>query len=448
MESPSRPSRPFGVLSFAVALLGAAGFGLSLRIFPLQVSTPLVLLALAAVLSENYALDLTNYTISLAYPMTVAAIVFAGPTGAALVVAVTAINVGDFRNRTAPSVMLFNIGELVSVTLLAGWAYVVLGGRILGPTSELSVQPFRAGDFPGILVPFVVVALVCTFGNLAMMGVGVSLYHRQRLRSSLVGVAWLVPSQLALAFVGYLVAQVLAINLVALPLFVAPLLVARQLYQRYAAAKEAYADTVRSLVGALEAKDPYTRGHSERVAKYSLELGVLVGLDTRMLERLEYAALLHDLGKLAVPGALLTKPGLLTNEEMESVRHHAARGAEMVARIPPLRDLSDFVGSHHEWYDGSGYPLQTRSPEIPLLSLIMAVADSYDAMTTTRAYRRALTHDEAIAELIGGAGSQFDPNLVRTFIEGHIGRPERGHDRPEETSREAIPRTAGDGAAC
>ena len=449
MEHPRRPSRPFVVLSSIVVVLGAAGLVLSWRVLPPQLSVPLALLALAVILSDNYALKLTYYTMSLAYPMTVAAIVLAGPTGAALVVALTAINFADLRDRTPPSVMLYNLGELVSVTLAAGWAYLSLGGRLLGPTSTLAAQPFKAGDFPSILVPFIVVALVCTLGNLALMGLGVSLFHRQPLGSSLAGVAWLVPTQLALAFVGYLIAQILAINIVALPLLVAPLLVARQLYQRYAAAKEAYTDTVRSLIGALEAKDPYTRGHSERVAMYSVTLGTFVGLDARTLQRLECAALLHDLGKLAVPGALLTKPGLLTDEEMESVRLHASRGAEMVAKIPPLRDLSDFVGNHHEWYDGGGYPSKAKAPEIPLISLIMGVADSYDAMTTTRAYRPALTHDEAIAELIGGAGSQFDPYLVRSFIEGHVGCVERERGRlDEEVPAESIAAAAQDGVAC
>jgi HD-GYP domain-containing protein (c-di-GMP phosphodiesterase class II) len=271
------------------------------------------------------------------------------------------------------------------------------------------------------------------------MALGITTLRDQTLRSSLAGLTWLVPSQLALAFVGYLIAQVLAISLLALPLFAAPLLVARQLYQRYAALKEAYADTVRSLIGALEAKDPYTRGHSERVARYALKLGAAVGLDSRTLERLEYAALLHDLGKLAVPGEVLTKPGSLTDEEMELIRLHPTRGADMVAKIPPLKDLSDLVGAHHEWYGGGGYPLDSHSPAIPQLSLILCVADSYDAMTTTRSYRPALTHDQAIAQLIGGAGGQFDPDLVRAFIEGRVGSLEQEEGQFKEVPATAVP---------
>ena len=402
-------------------------------------SVSLVLLALAAVLSENYALYLERYHISLTYPLTVAAIILGGPTAAAVIAALSAVTLMDIRTKIAPSAMLFNLGQLVVVTLMAGWTYLALGGRILLGGGFASGQPLSVGDFPEILIPLVAVAMVCTLGNVAIMAIGLSTIHGQTMRSSLAGLAWLIPSQLALAFVGYLIAQVLAINLIALPLFIAPLLVARQLYQRYATLKEAYADTVGSLIGALEAKDPYTRGHSERVAGYALELGVAVGLDSRTLERLEYAALLHDLGKLAVPGKLLTKPGSLTEEEMGSVRLHASRGAEMVAKIPPLKDLSEFVGNHHEWYGGGGYPLKAKAPAIPQLALILGVADSYDAMTTTRAYRPALTHEQAVAQLIGGAGSQFDPDLVRAFIEGRVGCGEQEEGDLVQVPGSAVP---------
>jgi len=425
MEESNRPPRPFRFLAYALFALAVSGMVFSWRALPPQASIPLVLLAIAAVLSENYALALPSYTVSLAYPLTVAAILLAGPTSAAFVAALTAISIADFRAKTSLSAMIFNLAELVLVTLAAGWSYLALGGRTLLTAGLGSGQPLSNGDFPKMLLPLVVVALVCTLGNVLILALGLTALRQQTIRSSLGQLTWAIPSQLALAFVGYLIAQGLAISLFALPLFVAPLLVARQLYQRYATLKEAYADTVGSLIGALEAKDPYTRGHSERVAGYALELGAAVGLDSRTLERLEYAALLHDLGKLAVPGKLLTKPGSLTDEEMGSVRLHASRGAEMVAKIPPLKDLSEFVGNHHEWYGGGGYPLKAKAPAIPQLALILGVADSYDAMTTTRAYRPALTHEQAVAQLIGGAGSQFDPDLVRAFIEGRVGCAEQ-----------------------
>ena len=446
MEEPTRSPRPFRVLASVILVLSVVGLAVSWRVLPPQatLTSPrsllaLVLLALAAVLSENYALALPRYTISLAYPLTVAAIVLAGPTNAAIVAALTAVSIGDFKAKTAPSAMVFNLGELILVTLAAGWTFWAL--------RDLVVFGSGQDQFPGILLPLAAMALVCTLGNVAIMALGLTALGSQTMRSSLAGLAWVIPSQLALAFVGYLIAAVLAINPIALPLFIAPLLVARQLYQRFAALKEAYADTVRSLIGALEAKDPYTRGHSERVAHYALKLGDTLGLDPRTLERLEYAALLHDLGKLAVPGRLLTKPGALTDEEMASVRLHATRGAEMITKIPPLKDLAEFVGNHHEWYGGGGYPLKTKAPAIPQLALILCIADSYDAMTTTRAYRAAMAHEQAVAELIRGAGTQFDPDLVRAFIEGRVGRYDQVLEGERDLSGVVVPNPVQRGSA-
>jgi hypothetical protein len=433
MDESSRPARPFSILSYAILTLGVVCLTLSWREEAPSAFIPVVLLAIAAVLSENYALALPTYTVSLAYPLTIAALVLDGPTSAAIVAVVTAVSVADIRDKTAPSVMRFNVGQLLLVPLAGGWCYLALGGPLL---LQPSFEPITA---PQLLLPLIAAALICAIGNVAATALAIATIGTRSLRSSLGSLMWLIPSQLALALVGFLIAQVIAVSWLALPLFVAPLLVARQLYQRYAALKAAYTDTVRSLIGALEAKDPYTRGHSERVAGYALELGTVVGLDAGTLERLEYAALLHDLGKLAVPGSLLTKPGPLTDEEMELIRLHPTRGAEMVTKIPPLKGLSEFVANHHEWYGGGGYPLGKQDPGIPQLALILCVADSYDAMTTTRSYRPALSHEEAIAQLIGGAGSQFDPDLVKCFIEGRVGSLAPQEDGPASASVSAMP---------
>ena len=169
-------------------------------------------------------------------------------------------------------------------------------------------------------------------------------------------------------------------------------------------------------MGALEAKDPYTKGHSERVAGYAGQIGRGLGMNSRSCERLEYAALLHDLGKLALPQALLTKPMALSELEQCEMREHPLTGAAMVGRIRPLSELATCVRAHHERFDGLGYPAGIAGEEIPLEARILAVADSYDAMTTTRAYRRALEPETAIDELASGGGSQFDPQVVAAFL--------------------------------
>ena len=403
--------------------------------YPPQLSLQAFLLIAAMLLSENFALSIEPYQLSLSFPLGIASAVLCGPTVACIVAASSEISNRELRQGKPPSVVLFNLAEVVLSTGFAAAMYVRLGGRVLQASAVYS-KPLNAADFPQILLPLVVMALLSVFGNMLLTAGGMALFTQTSLKETTAAMLAFVPTQLALVFVGVLMAQVLAISYWALPLFVAPLVVARQLYLRYTGLKTAYVDTIRSFIGALEAKDPYTRGHSERVSVYAADLGAALGLEERALERLEYAALLHDLGKLAVPGAVLTKPGRLDPEEMDRIREHPARGAEMVMRIPHLRDLADTVAQHHERIDGAGYPAGVDGSQMPIAARILAVADSFDAMTTTRAYRPALDYEQAVAELAGGAGGQFDAEVVRVFIETGMGQSKfaNGASVPGEAS--------------
>lgn len=421
--------------------MSASGLVASWSHFPLSWSAGLALLAAASVLSESFCILLPPYSFSLAYPLAVAAFVYAGPTAGALVAALSSVTLADFRDRMPGHVVAVNLGVLSLVTMLGGWAYVALGGRLLGDT----VGPLGASDFPAVLLPLLAAALVCGLGNDLLASVAIALKQQCPIGDTTRTLLWHMPSKIALALVGCLIAQVMAINTMALPLFVAPFVVASQLYQRYARMQGAYADTIRSLIGALEAKDPYTRGHSERVSTYATQLGRAIGFDRRALERLEYAALLHDLGKLAVPRAVLTKPARLEPEEFDQIKEHPGRGADMVSGIPPLRDLEEAVRQHHERVDGTGYPTGAEGTSMSLAAKVLAVADCYDAMTSTRAYRSALTREQAISELLAGAGTQFDPEVVRCFVENDIG-VEGVPEQCETLARlEALPEPAGQG---
>ena len=271
-------------------------------------------------------------------------------------------------------------------------------------------------DFPAMLFPLLVVMIISVAGNVLFIGAGMLVLHGAKPAELAPQVALVVPNEMALSFVGFLIAQVLAVNLLGLLLFIAPLVVARQAYQRYLQLRQAYADVVRSLIGVLEAKDPYTKGHSERVAGYALGLGGQLGLETRVTERLEYAALLHDIGKIAISRAILVKPASLTDAEYEAIQQHPVRGAEIVSRIPSLADIVPLVRSHHEWFDGCGYCEGIRGDQIPFLARVLSVADAYDAMTTSRPYRAAKSTDEAMDELRRMSGKQFDPQLVQAFV--------------------------------
>lgn len=173
---------------------------------------------------------------------------------------------------------------------------------------------------------------------------------------------------------------------------------------------------IRSLAAAVEAKDRYTHGHSERVTDYALRLAEALGMDASALDALKVAGLLHDLGKIGVPDAILNKKNWLTSEEREIVQSHPQVGGNILRRAPQLDRVIPAVVSHHERWDGSGYPNGLTGEQIPLSGRILAIADSFDAMTSDRPYRKAMPFDAAISEIASNAGRQFDPNLVEIFI--------------------------------
>lgn len=175
-------------------------------------------------------------------------------------------------------------------------------------------------------------------------------------------------------------------------------------------------ETIRAISNSLDTKDSYTNGHSLRVTLYSMILASKLDLDSEYLEDIEIAGLLHDIGKIAMPKNILCKNGRLTDEEFDVMKSHPAKGEKIVLNINKLQSISEWVKSHHEKYDGTGYPMGLKGEEIPLPGRIIALADTYDAMTSTRSYRKALEHEVAISEIKRCAGTQFDPTLAALFV--------------------------------
>lgn len=171
-----------------------------------------------------------------------------------------------------------------------------------------------------------------------------------------------------------------------------------------------------SLVTIVDNKDRYTRHHSEEVTQYAVSLGEALGLSEESVRVLRVSGLLHDIGKVGVPDRILRKPGRLTEEEYEVIKQHSVLGDAIIAAIPDLGEIRSAVLSHHERYDGTGYPNQLSGEQIPLMARILAVADAYSAMITDRPYRKARGRPEAIAELLAQKGSQFDPICVDVFV--------------------------------
>lgn len=182
--------------------------------------------------------------------------------------------------------------------------------------------------------------------------------------------------------------------------------------------KSAYLKSITALATAVETRDSGTLGHAKRVAQYTIEVAKKLGLQGRDIERIEYAALLMDIGKANVPQALLNKSTPLQPDEWEILKSHPRMGAEMVAEVPFLEDITDYVLHHHEYWDGSGYPDGLKAEEIPLASRILSVAADYDAMISERPYHpRALTHEEAIGEIKRYVGVRYDPKVAEAFFE-------------------------------
>jgi HD-GYP domain-containing protein (c-di-GMP phosphodiesterase class II) len=181
--------------------------------------------------------------------------------------------------------------------------------------------------------------------------------------------------------------------------------------------EEAYLDIARALTASLEARDPHTAGHTERVGQYALALARRLGLSEVEISDVKKAADLHDIGKIAVPDAILLKPNKLTPGEYAEIKRHPSKSAEIIHYLGFLRNALPGIEGHHENYDGTGYPRGLKGKEIPLMARILGLADAYDAMTSSRAYRRAMSHERATEILRDGAGTQWDPKLVLIFLD-------------------------------
>jgi putative nucleotidyltransferase with HDIG domain len=192
-----------------------------------------------------------------------------------------------------------------------------------------------------------------------------------------------------------------------------------------AATQSAYVGAIRALAMALDARDPYTAGHSERVSAISIAIGRQMRLGTEQLEILRLGALLHDIGKIGVSDHILRKPGPLTADEFEQIKQHPGLGARILRSVPFLALHVPIVELHHERPDGKGYPHGLAGEEIPVLARIAHVADAFDAMTSARAYRPARGSADALAELWKCAGAQFDAEVVQALGRAlpHLGVP-------------------------
>jgi putative nucleotidyltransferase with HDIG domain len=188
----------------------------------------------------------------------------------------------------------------------------------------------------------------------------------------------------------------------------------------YRTLKKAYLDSVKVLVEAIDAKDPYTRGHSDRVRRMSLEIASQLGFTEERLEVLEYGALLHDIGKIGIKDEILRKPGALSPEEHQAIQEHPLIGVKILEGVEFFKDKILMIRNHHEHFDGRGYPDGLVGEAIPLEARIIAVPDAFDAMASLRPHRSAMPLEDILSEMEKFKGKQFDPKILKIFLKEKI----------------------------
>ena len=340
---------------------------------------------------------------------TLAAVVLLGPAGAGLV---GAISVLSLRRKLALPERLFNGAMYALSGYTAGQAYVALGG----PVGRMEPPEVHAAIWP-----FAVAAAVHVVTNHGLLWGAIQLTRKDGRRGERVRVESSVPlllaSDLGYAVLGLLIAALWTVTgAFAAVLVLVPLFVARWAMGQFAEQRRAYSATMEALCQAVETKDFYTRGHSERVSRGSGMIAREIGMRPDRADAIRYAGMLHDVGKLGVPTKVLQKEGALSEEEYAAIQLHPMRGLEIVREIGFLDEALTGIMHHHERIDGKGYPMGLAADEIPEFARVIAVADAFDSMTSNRSYRRARGIDQAVRELRRGSGSQFDPALVDAFI--------------------------------
>ena len=372
-----------------------------------------VFLGILVIVSESRATQLRQGQLSWSSSSAamLASVVLVGPVGAAIVGACTALGV-----RRGPHILqrVFNTAMYALSAYLAGRAFLALGGQVGLPSQK---------SFPGIIGPFAGAALIHVAANHGLLS-GVLWLTRPpgRTPSETIGAGVGLSARLLLSDIGYAAYGLLMAALWTVVGFFAPLLVliplfvARWAVAQFAEQQKAYEATVGALCQAVETKDFYTRGHSDRVSRGSVMIAREIGMRGERAEAIRYAGMLHDVGKLGVPTRVLQKTGKLTEEEDAAIQLHPMRGLDIVREIGFLDEALAGIMHHHERIDGRGYPMGLAGDEIPEFARVLAVADAFDSMTSTRSYRGARPVSEAIEELRKWSGTQFDPAFVDAFV--------------------------------
>lgn len=350
-------------------------------------------------------LSSVRITVSVSSALCFAAALSLGPIAGALIAGGAGLVVETVDRR--PTIkLLVNVSNYTLSTFVAGWVYAALADPARSPI----------GSWGNVTVTIAAAAVYTAVesGMMALVlsrAVGTSSWQMWRASAYGVMLEWLT-----LPTLGSLIPVLERESPLALLAAVIPLVGPYLAFRSYRQIHEETQKTIEMLADTLDRRDPYTSEHSKRVAEYvEAILRHMDGVPLEDAERIITAARIHDLGKVSTPDATLMKPDKLTPEEREAIQRHAADGAQVLSNLSMYRTVAEIVRHHHERWDGTGYPDGLKGNEIPVGARIIAVADTYDAMTSDRVYRSALPHHVAMAELRRCAGTQFDPEVVRAF---------------------------------
>ena len=374
-----------------------------------------VVLLIFTLLAEAFPIPVPalSGSISLSFVTIFAAILSEGPLWGTAVAILGTVRPIDFSGAVSLRGIIFNRVQLGISAYVSGLLY-----HLIASGSQLTEWSSLAG--------FAIAGLAYFGTNVTLFGLYVYKFKKitfDRVWNQLkiTGAA----NYLALMPLAYLIAVIQdRLGLFGVFLFLLPLAVARFSFQRYLDVHHMFLSTIRALALALEAKDRYTYGHADRVARLSVEIGKVLRLPDKQLELLQYAGILHDIGKIGVRDEILNKPGRYTAEEYEEMKKHPVIGARIVSGIDSLEIVASWVRHHHEKFDGTGYPDGLKGTNIPLGARIIAVADAFDAMLYDRPYKAGRPLPEVIDELKRCSGSHFDPEIVDVLLT-LIASPER-----------------------
>src|SRR5437870_4688082 len=376
--------------------------------FPSRCWNALAAFALLGIVSDSFffRIPFAKVNTSVGFIPFLASVAILGHPWPMAVSGLTALIVDTFVRRKPAIKVWFNTAQYMLASGLGGLVYTSLGGIVSLDEFSFSLVPFLALVVTFFIVNHGSVSLAVSFSSR-----GVSVREAWGRISGSALLTDLFSSTLAVLLVFlYVKLQFLGLAIIVFPLFLA-----RQHYQMNLQLQEELEEKLELMVKAMEARDPYTSGHSRRVAEYAMAIARELKLSSTELDQIKSAALLRDVGKIYEEFApLLRKEGRLTPEERIVIRSHVVRSAQLVATAARLRGpVEAIIRYHHENFDGSGYPDGIANYQIPIGARIIMVADTLDAMTTDRPYRKALTLATAIEELEKYAGRQFDPDLVR-----------------------------------